>query len=165
MTKIGAAIIGCGKVADTHARALSTLPESRLVAVHDHREERAVAMAARYGARPYTDLDAQQGMIRDALDMIVNLGFALFMIAIMLVAIFARDLPLPLRQPGEQSRLWPDMPINRHSPFSLNRSAISKSLPAGRRLCHPSIRMSAYARLMDRRLFLKRVSVIRPKRA
>ncbi|HOI10661.1 MAG TPA: CocE/NonD family hydrolase, partial [Myxococcota bacterium] len=25
---------------------------------------------------PYTDLDAQQGMIRDALDMIVNLGFA-----------------------------------------------------------------------------------------
>ena len=32
----------------------------------------------------------------------VNLGFALFMIALMLVAIFARDLPLPLAVIGHE---------------------------------------------------------------
>lgn len=57
MTQIGAAIIGCGKVADTHARALATLPESRLVAAFDLNPERAAAIARRYGGQAYTDLD------------------------------------------------------------------------------------------------------------
>ncbi len=57
MTPIGTAIIGCGKVADTHARALASLPESRLVAVYDLQPERAEALARRYGVQGYTDLD------------------------------------------------------------------------------------------------------------
>ncbi len=61
MAEIGAAIIGCGKVADTHARALATLAGARLVAVQDVQPQRAVMMAERYGVRPYTDLDRLLG--------------------------------------------------------------------------------------------------------
>lgn len=61
MTPIGAAIIGCGKVADAHARALSTLPESRLVAAFDLNLERAAEITHRYGGQAYTDLDQMLG--------------------------------------------------------------------------------------------------------
>jgi len=55
---IGTAVIGCGKVADAHAQALSTLGESRLVAVFDADAARAKVFASRYGVRAYTDLEA-----------------------------------------------------------------------------------------------------------
>jgi len=56
--KIGTAVIGCGKVADAHAQALSTLGESRLVAVFDADAARAKVFASRYGGKAYTDLEA-----------------------------------------------------------------------------------------------------------
>ena len=57
MTPLGTAVIGLGKVADTHARALTSLPGSRFVAVCDPITERAEAFASRYGVRAYLHLD------------------------------------------------------------------------------------------------------------
>jgi UDP-N-acetyl-2-amino-2-deoxyglucuronate dehydrogenase len=48
MMPLGTGIIGCGKIAETHAGALATLPDSRFLAVCDVDEERARAFAARY---------------------------------------------------------------------------------------------------------------------
>ena len=56
MDKLGTALIGCGLVGDAHALALSSLQDSRFVAVYDKSQARAEALAARYGARAYTDL-------------------------------------------------------------------------------------------------------------
>jgi predicted dehydrogenase len=58
LNKVGTALIGCGKVGDTHAQALATLDESRFVAVYDTDAARAEAFATRYGVQPYTDLEA-----------------------------------------------------------------------------------------------------------
>ena len=57
MTPLGTAVIGLGKVADTHARALSSLPGSRFVAVCDPIIERCEAFAGKYGVRAYQRLD------------------------------------------------------------------------------------------------------------
>jgi predicted dehydrogenase len=57
MDRLGTALIGCGRVGNTHAQALATLGESRFVAVFDADPARAEAYAARYGVRPYSDLD------------------------------------------------------------------------------------------------------------
>jgi predicted dehydrogenase len=54
---IGTALIGCGKVGDTHARALKQIPESRFTAVFDMDLQRARAFAARYEVQAYSDLD------------------------------------------------------------------------------------------------------------
>jgi predicted dehydrogenase len=51
------ALIGCGKVAATHARALASLPDSRLVAVCARNAERARRFAETYGIRAYTSPD------------------------------------------------------------------------------------------------------------
>ena len=56
MRRIGAALIGCGKVGEAHAAALTSLPASRLVAVFDPLPARAAAFAARFGGQPYSDL-------------------------------------------------------------------------------------------------------------
>jgi UDP-N-acetyl-2-amino-2-deoxyglucuronate dehydrogenase len=57
VNQVGTALIGCGKVGDTHAQALSSLAESRFVAVYDADPSRAEAFAARYGVRATSDLD------------------------------------------------------------------------------------------------------------
>jgi UDP-N-acetyl-2-amino-2-deoxyglucuronate dehydrogenase len=57
MTKIGTAIIGPGKVAHTHARALAAIPESNFVAVCGRTPEKTRAFADTYGVRAYTSLD------------------------------------------------------------------------------------------------------------
>jgi len=44
-------IIGCGKVGQTHALALSRLPQSEFVAACDAQLDRAEALAARYGVK------------------------------------------------------------------------------------------------------------------
>ncbi len=56
MKQVRTGIIGCGKVSETHARALSTLPESRFVAVCDLDLDRAGALAAQYGASAFGDV-------------------------------------------------------------------------------------------------------------
>jgi UDP-N-acetyl-2-amino-2-deoxyglucuronate dehydrogenase len=50
--------VGCGKVAATHASAWHRLPASELVGVCDRSLERAKALAAKFGARAYSDLAA-----------------------------------------------------------------------------------------------------------
>ena len=54
--KIRTGLVGCGKVGQTHAQALSTLPESELVAVCDATPARASTFAERYHAAGYTDV-------------------------------------------------------------------------------------------------------------
>ncbi len=57
-------IIGCGVIGPTHAKAISSLPDARLVAVADVVAEQAQKLADRYGATPYTNvqemLDSEQ---------------------------------------------------------------------------------------------------------
>ncbi|MGA9349432.1 MAG: Gfo/Idh/MocA family oxidoreductase [Anaerolineae bacterium] len=55
--KIGTAIIGPGKVAHIHARALAALPESNFVAVWGRNAERTEAFATQYGIRAHTNMD------------------------------------------------------------------------------------------------------------
>ena len=55
-TRLKTAIVGCGKVAGTHALAYQALPNSELVAVCDVAPERAQAFAAKLDVHPYTDL-------------------------------------------------------------------------------------------------------------
>lgn len=53
---IRTAILGPGKVAQTHARILAGLPQSRFVAVCGRDRTRSEAFAAPFGVRAYTDL-------------------------------------------------------------------------------------------------------------
>ena len=48
--RIGVVLAGCGGIGNSHAFALSVLPEARLVATVDIDEERARAFAAKYRA-------------------------------------------------------------------------------------------------------------------
>jgi len=48
-------LIGCGRVAPRHTQSLAQLPETRLVAVADIKENRARHFAQEYGADAYTD--------------------------------------------------------------------------------------------------------------
>jgi UDP-N-acetyl-2-amino-2-deoxyglucuronate dehydrogenase len=57
METIGTAIIGCGKVADAHAKAYKSLPESRFLGVYDVNNDRAAAFASHYGVRAYRFID------------------------------------------------------------------------------------------------------------
>jgi UDP-N-acetyl-2-amino-2-deoxyglucuronate dehydrogenase len=50
------ALVGCGKVGQIHAAALAGLAEAEFVAACDASGERAAAFAAKYGARPFTDV-------------------------------------------------------------------------------------------------------------
>ena len=54
--RLRTAIIGCGKVAHLHARALTRLPEAEFVAVADVDAARAQAFASRYGVEAREDL-------------------------------------------------------------------------------------------------------------
>jgi predicted dehydrogenase len=55
-TRLRTAIVGCGKVAGTHALAYRALPNSEFVAVCDVSGERAQAFAAKFQVKGYTDL-------------------------------------------------------------------------------------------------------------
>jgi predicted dehydrogenase len=56
MKTVRTALVGCGKVGQIHAAALSSLAESAFVAVCDSSPDRATAFAGRYDVRPYTDI-------------------------------------------------------------------------------------------------------------
>lgn len=56
MTPVRTALVGCGKVGQTHALALRDLPTSHFVAACDADPARAAAFADRYGVRPYADV-------------------------------------------------------------------------------------------------------------
>jgi len=55
-TRLKTAIVGCGKVAGTHALAYRALPNSELVSVCDISPERAQAFAKSLEVNAYTDL-------------------------------------------------------------------------------------------------------------
>jgi predicted dehydrogenase len=57
-TKLRLGIVGCGVIGQTHANAIASLPDAQLVAVADEDPARAETLAARYGATPYTDIQA-----------------------------------------------------------------------------------------------------------
>jgi UDP-N-acetyl-2-amino-2-deoxyglucuronate dehydrogenase len=57
MDPIGTSLIGCGKVADAHAQAYKSLPESHLVGVFDVNLQRAEAFASRYGVKAFKNLE------------------------------------------------------------------------------------------------------------
>jgi UDP-N-acetyl-2-amino-2-deoxyglucuronate dehydrogenase len=57
MDPIGTALIGCGKVADAHAQAYKSLPESRFVGVFDVDSQRAATFASRYGIQAFDNLE------------------------------------------------------------------------------------------------------------
>ena len=65
---IRTALVGCGKIGDTHARALSSLPRSDFAAVCDPVTERAAELGRKYGARPYTELSEM--LEHERLDMV-----------------------------------------------------------------------------------------------
>lgn len=56
MKRVRTALVGYGKVAHTHAWALSTLPESHFVAVCGRSADRVRAFAGQYGVEPYDDV-------------------------------------------------------------------------------------------------------------
>jgi predicted dehydrogenase len=63
MKRIRTALIGCGKVGGLHGAALSSLPESELVACVDANLSRADEFARRYGGKAFVDLGK---MLREA---------------------------------------------------------------------------------------------------
>ena len=56
MDPLRTGLVGCGKVGQTHAQALGSLPESEFVAVCDVDLERARSFASRFHAQPFDDL-------------------------------------------------------------------------------------------------------------
>ena len=58
MNPIRVGLIGCGKVGSIHAAALKSIPEAHFVAACDSNAERAVAFAAKYIVKAFTDLPA-----------------------------------------------------------------------------------------------------------
>src|SRR5690606_4739755 len=67
MTK-GFGIIGCGMIANFHARAIADLEGAKLVACHNRTAPKAEALAKEFGGEAYTDLDAM--LARGALDIV-----------------------------------------------------------------------------------------------
>jgi UDP-N-acetyl-2-amino-2-deoxyglucuronate dehydrogenase len=61
-------IIGCGVIGPTHAKAISSLPDVRLIAVADVVAERAQQLAEIYGATPYANV--QEMLDRERLDVV-----------------------------------------------------------------------------------------------
>ncbi len=61
--RVRTALVGCGKVGQIHAEALGGLAVSEFVAACDDHPGRAGAVAGRYGARAFTDVET---MLREA---------------------------------------------------------------------------------------------------
>ncbi len=68
MDRVRTALVGCGKVGQTHAQALAALAESEFVAVCDVDFERAASFASRYQARPYDDVARM--LVEDRVDVV-----------------------------------------------------------------------------------------------
>lgn len=71
MSALGVGIVGCGWAATDVVRAIGTLADARVAAVHDLHAERAAALANAVGAAVHTDLD---GLLHDPAVAIVYVG-------------------------------------------------------------------------------------------
>ena len=67
----GFAIVGCGMIADFHAKAIADVEGAELVACFDLVEERATQFAEKLGIKAYSDLDA---MLADKSVDVVTIG-------------------------------------------------------------------------------------------
>ena len=56
MTKLRAGVIGVGHLGQHHARLYASSPDSMLVGVVDHSQDRAVAITGKYGGQVFADL-------------------------------------------------------------------------------------------------------------
>ena len=56
MKTLRVAIVGCGKIAQVHAQTFLNIEETELVAVQSRNPAKAEATAAKFGARPFTDV-------------------------------------------------------------------------------------------------------------
>jgi UDP-N-acetyl-2-amino-2-deoxyglucuronate dehydrogenase len=63
------ALIGCGKVARTHAKAFASLAQSEFVAVCDPTAEKAEALARQFGVAAFTSLET---MLREAAPQVIS---------------------------------------------------------------------------------------------
>ncbi len=54
--QVKTAIIGCGKVSDLHAAALTNTPEAQFVAVYSRSHEKAQKFGTKYGVRGFSDI-------------------------------------------------------------------------------------------------------------
>ena len=63
------AIIGCGKVAHLHAKAIGALPNATLAAVWSRTLESAEKFAALYGAKPYSDIKTM--VCENSIDLVI----------------------------------------------------------------------------------------------
>ena len=68
MAEYGFGIIGCGMIANFHARAIGEIPGARVVAVYDVIADCAERVAKEYGAKAYSDLDAM--LAREDVDIV-----------------------------------------------------------------------------------------------
>ncbi|QDV26218.1 putative oxidoreductase YcjS [Aureliella helgolandensis] len=64
----GFGIIGCGMIANFHARAIADIPGAKLVACYNRTAPKAEALSAEFGGDVYTDLDAM--LAREDLDIV-----------------------------------------------------------------------------------------------
>jgi UDP-N-acetyl-2-amino-2-deoxyglucuronate dehydrogenase len=67
MIRIG--IIGCGKVAHLHAKAIANLPDAKLMALHSRTLEKAEIFGKTYGAKGYSDVG--QMVTAEKLDLVI----------------------------------------------------------------------------------------------
>lgn len=62
-------LVGCGVIGPTHAEAISTRPDAALAAAADVVSERARALTAKFGGRPYSSL--QEMLESEPLDVVI----------------------------------------------------------------------------------------------
>ena len=65
---IRTAIVGCGRIADRHARLLTSMPEFSLVALCDVQARKAASLAAQFGGTPYGD--HREMLVREKPDLV-----------------------------------------------------------------------------------------------
>ncbi len=58
MKPVRVGLVGCGKVGTIHAAALRSLPEAEFAACCDAVPDRAAGFAAKYGGRPFSDVES-----------------------------------------------------------------------------------------------------------
>lgn len=66
--KLNLAVIGCGRIAQTHLQAIGSLPQTNLVSVADINQEVVESVAQQFNCKPYRDY--QEMIAREAIDIV-----------------------------------------------------------------------------------------------
>lgn len=90
------AVIGVGSMGRNHARVNWEMPDTRLVGVADQNEEKATAIAERYGTKPYVDFRQMLDLEKpDAVTIAVPTSFHL----LIAMEVIQRGIPLLIEKP------------------------------------------------------------------